>query len=96
MTLTPLSNPQGAEPLGEFFAGDHTRLRVFERIHRLGMQPVTDREFDGRVRATFDRREGPMSKTSAIAEWALPLLLWIVVMGVFVSLVVAALSTATG
>ena len=34
------------------------------------------------------------SKTSATAEWLLPLLLWLVVMGIFVSLVVAALSTA--
>ena len=37
-----------------------------------------------------------MNKTSAIAEWALPLVLWIVVAGIFVSLVVAALSSATG
>jgi len=34
------------------------------------------------------------SKTSATLEWVLPLLLWLVVMGIFVSLVVAALSSA--
>ena len=37
-----------------------------------------------------------MNKTSAIADWVLPLLLWIAMMGIFVALVVAALSTATG
>ena len=37
-----------------------------------------------------------MNKTSAIADRVLPLLLWIAMMGIFVSLVVAALSTATG
>jgi hypothetical protein len=37
-----------------------------------------------------------MNKTSAIADWALPLLLWIAVVGIFVSLVVAALSNANG
>jgi len=33
-----------------------------------------------------------MNKTSVIAEWVVPLLLWIGFMGIFVSLVVAALS----
>jgi len=38
----------------------------------------------------------PMSKTSALAEWVLPLGLWIVMMAIFASLVIAALSTASG
>ena len=50
--------------------------------------------FDGRVRTTSIGN--PMNKTGAIAEWVLPLLLWIAFMGILVSLVVAALSTATG
>ena len=39
---------------------------------------------------------GPMNKTGAIADWVLPLLLWIALVGILVSLVVAAISTATG
>ena len=52
--------------------------------------------FDGRVHAAVGRSEVPMNKKSAIVEWVLPLLLWIAAAGIFVSLVVAALSTATG
>jgi len=37
-----------------------------------------------------------MNKTNAISDWVLPLLLWVVVMGIFVSLVIAALSSASG
>jgi len=37
-----------------------------------------------------------MNKTKTISEWVLPLLLWVVVMGIFVSLVIAALSSAGG
>ena len=51
-------------------------------------------KLDGRVHAP-SRWVSPMNKTSAIAEWVLPLLLWIAVMGIFVSLVVAAISSAT-
>lgn len=56
----------------------------------MGTAVATDR----RAHAAVERSEIPMNKTSAIAEWVLPLLLWIAVMGIFVSLVVAALSTA--
>jgi len=35
-----------------------------------------------------------LNKTSVTADWLLPLLLWLVVMGIVVSLVVAALSSA--
>jgi hypothetical protein len=52
--------------------------------------------FDGRARATLETGRGPMNKTSAIAEWVLPLLLWIAVVGIFVSLVIAAISSASG
>ena len=53
-------------------------------------------EFDGEVRATFKPGRSPMNKTNAISDWVLPLLLWVVVMGIFVSLVIAALSSASG
>ena len=49
-----------------------------------------------RAHAAVERCEVPMSKTSATAEWVLPMLLWIAMVGIFVSLVVAALSSATG
>lgn len=48
------------------------------------------------VHAAVERCEVPMSKTSATAEWVLPMLLWIAMVGIFVSLVAAALSSATG
>ena len=51
-------------------------------------------KLDGRVHAPSSW-VSPMNKTNAIAEWVLPLLLWIAVMGIFVSLVVAAISSAT-
>ena len=60
--------------------------------HRCGDRARLER----RVRVTVENGGGPLSKTSAIAEWVLPLLQWIAMMGIFVSLLVAALSTATG
>jgi len=72
-------------------AGAEEVVTAFDE-HRCGDRAT----FDGRVCATVQRGEVSMNKTSAIAEWLLPLLLWVAVAGIFVSLVIAALSSATG
>ena len=69
-----------AEQVGVLFDG-----------HRCGQRARAG----ARVHAAVERCEVPMSKTSATAEWVLPMLLWIAMVGIFVSLVVAALSSAT-
>jgi len=80
--VNPDRVPTGAraEEVGVLFDG-----------HRCGERVKAD----AGVHAAVKRCEVSMSKRSATAEWVLPMLLWIAMVGIFVSLVVAALSSAT-
>ena len=53
-------------------------------------------KFDEFVRTTVKNGGCPVDKASVIADWVVPLMLWIAMIGIFASLVVAALSTAVG
>ena len=66
-------------------------VTAFDR-HRCGERA----KFDECVRATVENGGSPPNKTSVIADWVVPLMVWIGMIGIFASLVVAALSTATG